>query len=69
MENSSFIVSSEHPDKTYWGRGFVARLTGATVELINIWILICLGNEPFILNEKGELNIKFSPILKKDFFQ
>ncbi|MBN3040792.1 MAG: hypothetical protein JW867_06655, partial [Candidatus Omnitrophica bacterium] len=35
LENSSFIVSSAYPDKTLWGRGFVARLSGATAELLN----------------------------------
>ena len=43
LENSSFIVSSAHPDKTLHGRGFVARLTGATAEFLNMWTLMMIG--------------------------
>ena len=68
LENSSFIVSSVYPDKTFWGRGFAARLSGATAELLNLWILLCLGKEPFFIDKKGELSIRFCPILKKEFF-
>lgn len=68
LENSSFIVSSVYPDKSLWGKGFVARLTGATSEIINIWILMCLGKEPFFLNEAGELCVRFVPILEARFF-
>ena len=68
LENSSFIVSSAYPDKNLWKKGFVARLTGATVELLNIWILLCLGKQPFFIDKEGKLCIKFSPILKKEFF-
>jgi hypothetical protein len=68
LENSSFVVSSAHQDSHLWGRGFVARLTGATAELINIWILLCMGHEPFFVNQKGELSIRFSPILDKRMF-
>lgn len=68
LENSSFIVSSVYPDKTYWGRGFSARLSGVTAELLNIWILLCLGKEPFFIDRKGQLALRFSPILKKEFF-
>ncbi len=68
LENSSFIVSSAFPDKKMWGRGFVARLSGATAEFINIWILLCLGKNSFYLDKQNKLNLTFSPILKKDFF-
>ncbi|MDP2923847.1 MAG: cellobiose phosphorylase, partial [Candidatus Omnitrophota bacterium] len=43
LENSSFIVSSAYPDKSLWAKGFVARLSGATAELLNIWVMLCLG--------------------------
>ena len=67
LENSSFIVSSAYPDESLWGKGFVARLSGATAEIINIWILLCLGKNPFFM--KGQsLCMRFSPILKKSFF-
>jgi len=68
LENSSFIVSSVYPDKSLWGRGFVARLTGATVEMLNIWMVMCLGNEPFFVNEAGLPCIKFSPLIKGSLF-
>ena len=68
LENSSFIVSSVYPDKSLWGKGFVARLSGATAELINIWIVLCLGKEPFYLNKNNQLCLRFSPILKKELF-
>ncbi|MDD4183461.1 MAG: hypothetical protein PHT53_06545, partial [Candidatus Omnitrophica bacterium] len=68
LENSSFIVSSANPDKNLWNKGFVARLSGATVELLNIWIIMCMGKSPFGVNESGELALKFSPILKSELF-
>ena len=68
LENSSFIVSSAYPDKSLSSRGFVARLSGATVELLNIWIIICLGRRPFFTDKEGRLCIKLSPVIKKDLF-
>lgn len=68
LENSSFVVSSAHPDKNLWGKGFVARLSGATVELLDIWTHLCMGSAPFSVNEKGGLCIKFRPILKAAMF-
>ena len=68
LENSSFIVSSAYPDKSLSSRGFVARLSGATVELLNIWILMCLGRRPFFTDKEGRLCIKFAPVIKKDLF-
>jgi len=68
LENSSFIVSSVYPDKSLWGKGFVARLSGATAELINIWIVLCLGKQPFYLDKNKQLCLRFSPILKKELF-
>jgi hypothetical protein len=63
LENSSFLVSSAFPDKKLHGRGFVARLSGSTAEMLSIWLLMNAGPNPFFLNEKRELNLKFSPIL------
>ncbi len=67
LENSSFIVSSVHLDKDLWGKGFVARLSGATSEMLNIWILMCLGMNPFLLKDK-KLYVNFSPILQGNLF-
>jgi hypothetical protein len=63
LENSSFLVSSEFLDKNLHGNGFVARLSGSTAEFINIWLLMNVGKEPFILNNKRDLNLRFSPLL------
>ena len=68
LENSSFIVSSAYPYKELWGKGFAARLSGATVEALSIWMLMALGKRPFYLDEKNELCLKFCPLLKKEMF-
>jgi hypothetical protein len=68
LENSSFLASSRHPDTAIHGKGFVARLTGATAELLNIWVLLSLGRRPFSLDKKGELIFSPQPILDKRFF-
>ena len=67
LENSSFIVSSAHPNPKLWGRGFVSRLTGATTEAINILALMCVGRTPFYLRE-GKLILEFKPVLKDSLF-
>jgi hypothetical protein len=63
LENSSFIVSSAFPYPELHGNGFVARLSGSTVEFLQLWLHINAGKKPFFLNEKNELNLKFSPCL------
>ncbi len=68
LENSSFIVSSAFPDKKLWGKGFVARLTGATSELLNIWIVMCLGFKPFYTDAENNLYFSPRPLLNAEFF-
>jgi hypothetical protein len=63
LENSSFLVSSAFPYAEMHGNGFVARLSGSTVEFLQMWLVMNLGKKPFFLNDKGELNMKFSPAL------
>jgi hypothetical protein len=63
LENSSFIVSSAFPDKNLHGNGFVARLSGSTAEFLHIWLIMNLGPNPFFLNERKELNLRFQPVL------
>lgn len=63
IENCSFIVSSAHPDSSLHGVGFLPRLTGATSEFINMWLWMCIGKEPFFVDAKGNLNMRFQPIL------
>jgi hypothetical protein len=62
LENSSFIVSSVHPDSSLHGRGFVARLTGATAEFLSIWAIMMAGPRPFFLRG-GELQLALRPAL------
>ncbi len=68
LENSSFIASSAYPDKGSHGRGFVARLSGATAELIDMWITMMTGKKIFSLDKQGKLTFKLSPILPKWLF-
>ncbi|MBU1998840.1 MAG: cellobiose phosphorylase, partial [Candidatus Omnitrophica bacterium] len=68
LENSSFLVSSAFPDKRLHGTGFVSRLSGSTAEFLNIWLLMNIGKEPFFLNDKKQLCLKFDPILPKWLF-
>ncbi|MFA5345850.1 MAG: phosphotransferase, partial [Candidatus Omnitrophota bacterium] len=63
LENSSFLASSAYPDESLQGNGFVARLSGSTVEFLQIWLIMNLGKRPFFLNERNELNLKFAPSL------
>ena len=68
LENSSFLVSTVYPDSNLHGHGYVARLSGATAEFLNMWLWMTVGKEPFFLNQKNELNLRLNPILSKDFF-
>jgi len=63
LENSSFIVSSANPDPSIHGNGFVARLSGATAEFINILSFMTIGKKPFILDDQGKLQLQFTPAL------
>jgi hypothetical protein len=67
LENSSFIASSVCPDPNARGRGFVARLSGATAEFIHIWSIMTVGEHPFILNN-GMLQLSLSPTLPGSWF-
>ncbi len=62
LENSSFIASSANPDEEVHGRGFVARMTGTTAELLSIWFLMMTGENVFRC-EGGELSLALNPIL------
>lgn len=62
LENVSFIASSRNPDPALHGRGFVARLTGSTTEMLSIWLRMMAGPGPFF-QEEGELVFRLSPIL------
>jgi hypothetical protein len=62
LENSSFLVSSAHPDESLHGAGFVARLSGATAEFLSIWSTMMAGRQPFFLRNGG-LCLLFEPAL------
>ncbi len=68
LENSSFLASSVYPDKALWGKGFVARLTGATSEILSIWSLMCLGKAPFFVDDREDICLRFAPFLKSELF-
>ncbi len=68
LENSSFIASSAYPVTERHGRGFVARLSGATAEFIEMWIKMMAGTKLFFLGKDGKLNFQLSPILPSWMF-
>ena len=53
FENSSFIASSANPDPGVHGQGFVARLSGSTVEAYDLLLTLALGPKPFRLGPDG----------------
>ncbi|WFR58443.1 cellobiose phosphorylase [Anaerocolumna sp. AGMB13025] len=67
LENSSFIASSENPDSQVHGRGYVARLSGSTTEVLSMWIFMFIGERIFTY-DNGELRLNFSPKLPGWFF-
>ena len=67
-ENSSFIASSKNPNSSYHGKGFVARLSGSTVEFLNMWIIMMFGRQPFKVCD-GELTLKLEPTLPSYLLQ
>lgn len=59
LENSSFLASSANPDPSVHGQGFVARLSGSTVEMLSMWIGMFLGEGGFRMNGS---NLEFALI-------
>jgi hypothetical protein len=62
LENSSFLVSSAHPDRSLHGAGFVARLSGSTAEFLSIWLVMMSGRQPFQVQD-GHLCLALQPSL------
>ena len=62
LENSSFIASSANPDEKIHGKGFVARLSGSTVEFLHMWQIMMFGKAPFTY-QKGVLSLRFQPLI------
>jgi hypothetical protein len=67
FENSSFIASSRFPVADYHGKGFVARLSGATCEFLSMVYFMALGRHPFKAVEGG---VVFTPVptIPKEWF-
>lgn len=61
-ENSSFIASSRNPDEKIHGKGFVARLSGSTIEFISMWKLMMFGRHVFTM-KKNELAFAPQPAI------
>jgi hypothetical protein len=68
LENSSFIVSSAHPDPSLHGTGYAARLSGSTTELISMWLHMAIGRTPFRLDDNGKIVLVFEPVLPEWLF-
>lgn len=62
LENSSFLVSSAHPDTRLHGRGFVARLSGSTAEYLSMLNHLMFGPQPFRF-DADTLTLSFAPAL------
>lgn len=67
LENSSFLASSANPDPSVHGQGFVARLSGSTVEMLSMWMGMFLGEGGFTF-EEGKLRFHLEPRLSREMF-
>lgn len=67
LENSSFIATSNNPNPHIHGKGYFARLSGSTVEAVNMWTMMMTGGQPFKIIE-NELCLDFNPKLHASFF-
>jgi len=63
MQYSSFLASSAFPDPKTQGRGFVARLSGATAEFLSMWTIMFIGPQPFVVDDDGKLTMHLVPAL------
>lgn len=62
LENSSFLASSSNPNPDIRGKGYVARLSGSTVEFLQMWRIMMFGICPFY-TENGKLCLQFAPAI------
>lgn len=67
LENSSFILSSFNNDSKNHGRGYIARLSGATAEFIHMWTIMCFGKQPIKFKD-DELIYEPKPVLTANYF-
>ncbi len=68
LENSSFIAPSNNPNPLIHGKGFLPRLSGSTVEVLDIWRQMMTGGYPFVM-EHGKLVFRPQPKIAKEFFK
>lgn len=68
FENSSFIASSAFPDVSCHGRGFVARLSGATSEFLSMVYFLFFGSRFFREEAEGKIVFAPEPQLPRDWF-
>ncbi len=68
LENSSFLVSSAYADASLHGAGFVARLSGATAEVLQMWQWMTAGRQPFSVTQNGQVELRVSPVLAARLF-
>jgi hypothetical protein len=61
-ENASFIVSSRHPRAELHGRAFLPRCSGTTAEVLNMFLWMSFGKQPFVWQD-GKLSLRLSPVL------
>jgi hypothetical protein len=67
LECASFIVSSDHPDPSIHGQGYLPRLSGSTAEYLSMWNHMTSGRFPFISSKEG-LQLKLEPVLPSWLF-
>lgn len=63
FENCSFMVGSAFPDETLHGQACQPRLSGVNAEMLNIWVLMVAGPQPFFLDADGQLAFRPQPAL------
>lgn len=67
LENSSFIATSRNPNPRIHGKGYVARLTGTTAEMLSMHVGIFFGYHLFTMTPHG-LAFQLHPVLPLSFF-
>jgi hypothetical protein len=63
VENCSFIAGSAFPDESLRGRAYQPRLSGVTAEMVNMWVIMVAGSQPFYLDDEGQLRFRLRPVL------
>ena len=68
LENSSFIAPSNNPDPQIHGKGFLPRLSGSTVEVLDMWRYMMTGGQPFKYRQ-GKLVFQLEPKIPSEYFK